>query len=130
MKVPARFITIVPVEGYTDQPGPFTLAGPTAWASARGVLALMARYNDLSPDTLGVHKTDFVIEWANGQEYRGTFGLAYADHDLAAHVLGYLTHHRDTLREHPRLEKTYGTTAQEVDDYLDTYQIGDVVPVS
>lgn len=89
-KVPVKRIWLRRVEGRTQDLGQRTV---TSFQAADEQLA---RWAQTAPKK-SVHKTDFQVEWANGETYTGTYELQQDDttklNILGSHIQHYLGFH-------------------------------------
>jgi len=89
-KIPVKRIWLRRVEGRTQDLGQRTV---TSFQAADEQLA---RWAMTAPEKSN-HKTDFQVEWADGEIYSGTYGLQRADaiklNILGSHIQHYLAFH-------------------------------------
>jgi hypothetical protein len=76
---------------FTEAPlsTPVRWEGPDCWAQAQHWLTMAPR-----PD-LGYYKTDFVITYADGSEYKGRYDIGADAATLAQHIRDHLAHYGD-----------------------------------
>ena len=115
--VPALTITLTRAEGPSPLPAAATAAGPDVWADARALLRGWSYTAPRSRDAVGVDKVDFVVAYADGQTYSGTFGLTDTDLDLPAHM----RRHLDAVATHPLFDAADRADAAA---FLTGYAIG------
>lgn len=89
-KIPVKRIWLRRIEGRTEDLGQRTV---TSFQAADEQLA---RWAQTAPEK-SVHKTDFQVEWADGQIYTGTYELQRDDatklNILGSHIQHYLGFH-------------------------------------
>jgi hypothetical protein len=84
--IPATKIII----GFSEHPQhqqPREFVGPTCFADAQAYLTRLAIWTPR--DLLGYFKTDFEIEWADGEKYDGRLDIKAINSDGADHRLGH-----------------------------------------
>jgi len=89
-KIKVKAITFTYKEGYTYQSDALPLTVPTF----KQANALLQTWSGTAPKNGAYDKTDFVVEWENGQTYKGTYDLKHWEvetPDLAKHMTSYLS---------------------------------------
>lgn len=89
-KIPVKRIWLRRVEGHTKDLGQRTVT------SFKAADEQLARWAQTAPEKSG-HKTDFQVEWADGETYTGTYEIHRADATklnlLGSHIQHYLGFH-------------------------------------
>lgn len=127
--------------GFSEHPNhrkPKRFEGDNCWGEAQRYL------NDLAEgtqhDVLGRYKTDFVIEWENGEGYGGTLGLRNlfdptSDHRLRKHIHDHALFYSGRHQPAHMNDKDYALcmgmvnadTKAHYNDLLDNYDIQPLV---
>lgn len=89
-KIPVKKIWLRRVEGRTQDLGQRTVT------SFKAADEQLARWAQTAPEK-SVHKTDFQVQWTDGETYTGTYELQRADatrlNILGSHIQHYLAFH-------------------------------------
>ena len=119
---------------HPDHQQPKRFSGEDCWEQAQTYLTHLAF---LCPtDLLGYYKTDFEIEWENGETYKGRLDLTHpdsqaSDHNLASHVHTFALHYsgrkcppRFTAKQYHTILDHYSVTELAYyADVLDNYDL-------
>lgn len=127
-KVPVKRIWLRRVEGLTENLGQRTVH------SFHEADEQLARWAMTAPEK-SAHKTDFQVEWADGQTYMGTYEITAADRTrmnlLGSHIQHYLAFHagifcpQEMSRENyeAHLERDGKKAQEEAMNFLHNYEM-------